>query len=174
MSSQRLFFALWPDAEVRDGLAGLAQRLPARCGRKVTAEHLHITLSFLGNVPEDNLACLTEGVGAIRVPAFLLSLDRLGWFRRAGVVWVAPEAAPQELIHLAAEINKVVLDCGLEPDGRAYQPHLTLSRKARRPPRGLDFVPIHWNIRDFCLVQSVNHTTGPEYRVLKRWVLTPA
>lgn len=173
MSAQRLFFALWPDGEVRDGLTALASRLPARCGRKVAGEILHITLSFLGDVPEDSLTCLTEGAGAIRAPAFSLTLDRLGWFRRAGVVWVAPEAVPRELIHLAGEINKVVLGCGLEPDGRAYQPHLTLSRKSRRPPRRLDFAPIHWDIRDFCLVRSVTHAAGPEYRVLKRWVLTP-
>jgi len=169
----RLFFALWPDEEARDGLAALAGRLPVRCGRKIAAEHLHITLSFLGNVPEDSLDCLTEGADAIRASAFSLTLDRLGWFRRAGVVWVAPEAAPQELIRLAGEINKVVLGCGLDPDGRAYQPHLTLSRKARRPPRGLDFAPIRWDIRDFSLMQSVTRDAGPVYSVIRCWSLAP-
>lgn len=170
----RLFFALWPDGGTRDSLAAIAAGLPAGCGRRVDRDALHLTLCFLGNVGEDVRDCLLRGAGAIRTRGFALTLDRLGWFRRARVVWLAPGQVPEELGLLVQEIDGVVAACGLDPDNnRPYQPHLTLSRKAVRPVKSPGIEPIHWNIRDFCLVQSVTHDTGPEYRVLQRWVLTP-
>jgi len=171
----RLFFALWPDAGTRDSLAAIAAGLPAGCGRRVDRDALHLTLCFLGNVGEDVRDCLLRGAGAIRTPGFALTLDRLGWFRRARVVWLAPERAPEELSRLVRDVDAVVGACGLTPDNnRPYQPHLTLSRKAVRPAKSRDTEPIHWNIRDFCLVQSFTHDTGPEYRILQRWGLRPA
>ena len=173
--AQRLFFALWPDAQTRDRLAAIAAGLPARCGRRVDREALHLTLSFLGNVGEDARDCLVQGAEAIRAPGFALTLDSLGWFRRARVVWLAPQKVPAELAQLVEGIDAVVRACGLAPDNnRPYQPHLTLSRKAVRPVKCLDIEPICWNIRDFCLVHSITHDTGPEYRILQRWVLTQA
>lgn len=170
----RLFFALWPDAAVRARLAAIGAALPARCGRRVAAENLHITLSFLGNVPGEELDCLTEGASEIHSPALTLVLERLGWFRRARVVWLAPAEAqaPAALIDLAGRVNRVVRRCGLEPDGRAWHPHLTLTRKAARPPRDTEVNPVYWEISDFCLVESVTRAGGPEYRVLQRWPLT--
>ena len=171
----RLFFALWPDTGTRDRLAAVGAGLPARCGRRVDRDALHLTLCFLGNVGDEERDCLVHGAGAIRSPGFTLTLDRLGWFRRARVVWLAPERAPEELGRLVQGIDAVVGACGLAPDNnRPYQPHLTLSRKAARPLKSQDTAPIHWNIKDFCLVQSVTRDTGPEYRVLQRWGLKPA
>jgi len=174
--TRRLFFAIWPDDATRERLATIGAALPARSGRRVAAGNLHITLCFLGSVEEDRLDCLRRGAEAIRVPAFTLPLERLGWFRRARVVWLAPLEAhiPPALIALAGALNRVVRGCGLEPDGRAWRPHLTLSRKAAKPPRGQAFDALYWDIREFTLVESVTRNKGPEYRVLERWPLPPA
>lgn len=166
---------MWPDASTRDRLAAAAAGLPARCGRRVDTDALHLTLCFLGNVGDEERDCLVRGAGTIRSPGFTLTLGRLGWFRRARVVWLAPEQAPEELGYLVQGIDAVVGACGLAPDNnRPYQPHLTLSRKSARPVKTQDTAPIHWNIKDFCLVQSITYDTGPEYRILQRWGLTPA
>jgi 2'-5' RNA ligase len=169
----RLFFALWPDDAVRERLAAVAATLPDRCGRRVRPENLHLTLCFLGQVGEAHEDCLLQGAAAIRLPAFRLSLSRLGWFRRAGVVWLAPEETPGDLTDLVGQIRAVVRDCGLAADTRPYQTHLTLTRKARRPAGQVDPGPIHWDIDEFCLVESVTRAGGAEYRVRQRWALTP-
>jgi len=174
--TRRLFFALWPDDATRARLAAISAALPARCGRRVATGNLHITLSFLGSVEAARLDCLRRGPDAIRAPALTLPLERLGWFRRARVVWLAPEDAhvPPALIELVGAVNRVVRGCGLEPDGRAWRPHLTLTRKAAKPPREQAFEPVYWDIREFTLVESVTHDKGPEYRVLARWPLLSA
>lgn len=172
----RLFFALWPDDATRSRLAAISAALPARSGRRVAAENLHITLCFLGSVEKDRLDCLRQGAATIRAPGCTLRLEHLGWFRRAGVVWLAPEDAhvPPALIALAGAVNRVVRACGLEPDARVWRPHLTLTRKAAKPPRGQVFAPVRWDIREFCLVESITRSRGPEYRVLAHWPLLPA
>lgn len=172
--TRRLFFAVWPDDPTRARLAAIGAALPSRCGRRVVAGNLHITLCFLGSVEEARLDCLRRGAAAIRASAFTLPLERLGWFRRARVVWLAPQEAhvPPALIALAGAVNRVVRGCGLEPDGRAWRPHVTLTRKAARPPRAPALEALHWEIRDFTLVESVTRNEGPEYRVLARWPLT--
>ena len=47
----RLFFALWPDNEVRRTLDQAGRQLHAACGgRRMRAPNVHLTLVFLGNV----------------------------------------------------------------------------------------------------------------------------
>ena len=63
----RLFFALWPSAELRRRLHALAlryQRLHG--GRAMRAETLHLTLLFLGEVPRAQIASLLQAIDGER------------------------------------------------------------------------------------------------------------
>ena len=51
-ATQRLFFALWPDAATSVALAALAQQIAAESGGRPTAPgNVHLTLAFLGDQP---------------------------------------------------------------------------------------------------------------------------
>src|ERR1700724_2954341 len=51
-ATQRLFFALWPDAATSNALAALAQQVAAESGGRPTAPgNVHLTLAFLGDQP---------------------------------------------------------------------------------------------------------------------------
>jgi hypothetical protein len=66
VTALRVFFALWPDADVRDQLAGLARAAAERAhGRAPPPENLHMTLVFVGEVPQDSVAPL-QGIGGRR------------------------------------------------------------------------------------------------------------
>src|ERR1700679_2186575 len=55
----RLFFALWPDADAAARLAGIAAGLTVHApGRRVHPKNHHVTLAFLGEVPDSQLAML--------------------------------------------------------------------------------------------------------------------
>ena len=41
----------------------------------------------------------------------------------------------------------------------------------RAPLKPCTFEPIHWDVREFCLVESVTHEKGARYRVLRTWGL---
>lgn len=168
----RYFFALWPDLKIRNQLETVSKRLPVGCGRMVRVENLHITLVFLGNVEDAILERINLAVDGIQGQPFSLFLDRYGWWRRPQVIWLGTATVPAPLGQLVARLNTSVAAHDVRIDSRPYAPHLTLVRKAKRPLAGFTFPPIHWEIRDFCLVQSITHAAGAEYRVVRNWPLT--
>jgi len=170
-ASQRLFFALWPDDETRAALATLIHTHIRRNGHAVAAANLHITLAFLGNQSPEQRACLEVAASAVSAPPFELSIDRLGHWARPRIFWAGPSDVPDALKMLVAELNQTLAACGYQPEQRHFQPHITLARKALRPPEHIQIPAIVWPAQEFCLVESVSGARGVEYRVMGRWPL---
>jgi 2'-5' RNA ligase len=168
---QRLFFALWPDEEVRGQLASYRSLLKGCGGRPVVAENLHITLAFLGSVDAATRGCLEQVAEAISLPSFTLQLNELGFWRRPQVVWLGAEHIPEPLFALAAGLKQAMLDCAMEPESRPFQAHLTLMRRARRGPRQGEVPPLSWPVGEFALVVSDTRPEGVRYEVLRKWKL---
>jgi len=168
----RYFFALWPDTEIRNQLEALRDRLPSGCGRKVRLESLHITLVFLGSVEEPVMGRIRPAVEGIKGLTFELTLDHYGWWKRPQVIWLGSDTVPAPLGELVVRLNTIAAAQDVHIDSRPYAPHLTLVRKAKRPLTRFSFSPIRWEIRDFCLVQSITHAAGAEYRIVQNWPLT--
>lgn len=167
----RLFFALWPDADTREGLARAARQSGVDSRRLVPPQNLHVTLAFLGNVDEALQKRLVEAAAGLRGHAFSLTIDRSGWWRRAGIAWLGPHHVPGELSRLHADIAGLARGSGLALEDRSFRPHVTVARKLSVPP-GFEFEPIRWKIRDFCLAASHTLPGGAEYRIICRWPLT--
>lgn len=167
---QRLFFALWPDDAMREALTPLL-KLKQECGgRDHPPANLHITLNFLGAVDAETRDCLELAAANIVTPPFDLTLDRFGYWPRPRVMWLGSSEIPQPLADLVMALNRVVEQCGLQPERRPYHPHLTLLRKARQAPLGSP-PELHWQAHDFVLAESVSTPAGVAYRVLRRWPL---
>jgi 2'-5' RNA ligase len=169
--TRRLFFALWPDEDARASIATLAREQIHRQAKRVAADNLHVTLAFPGNVTATVQACLEEAAGGLMGSPFELAIDRLGYWPGPRIVWAAPSETPAALWFLAAALRDVLVTCGLEPETRPYQAHITLARKAGRAPDITRVPPIPWSIRQFCLVESVSGPAGVNYRVLRAWPL---
>lgn len=168
---RRLFFALWPDEATRAALYR-ATRATARHsgGKPVAPGHLHLTLLFLGNVPDERLEAVATAAGALRVPPFELSLDRYGWFEAAQVLWLGCREPPPELRPLAGELAHLMTEvAGLRPDPRPFHPHVTLARKVRNPPELDAPRSVAWPVRGFALVESVTDPGGATYSVLQEF-----
>ncbi len=167
---QRLFFALWPSGKMRESLIPLL-KLKHECGgRPHPPGNLHITLNFLGMVDADTRDCLEQAAGDIIIPPFELTLNRFGYWPRPRVMWLGCNETPPAMIDLINGLNRVMEQCGLQPDSRPYHPHLTLLRKARRAPEQ-SAPELSWQAREFVLVESASTPGGVEYRVLRSWPL---
>ncbi len=167
--AQRLFFALWPDPAVCRALADLARRAGAKGGRPVHPEDLHLTLAFLGQVPQERFDDVIAAAGAVSFAPFELRIDRYGWWSRSRVAWAAPAETPPPLLDLYRSLGEALSERGFPPEPRAYRPHVTLARKLGRGRAGDLERPLIWKVRDFVLVSSRTHGDPPRYRVLKRW-----
>lgn len=175
-SKQRLFFALWPpDDDLRRALAALrAPFLEKAKGRAVNPANLHVTLAFLGEVPTALVPRLIAGADKIHGEAFELVLDCVCNWRHNGILWAGMEAsqACEPLQHLVHELRRMQRNCGLKPEKRAYQAHLTLLRDFYRgPPQPLAVSPVTWPVNEFVLVESRRESGRLVYEVLRRWPL---
>ena len=83
----KLFFALWPDDNVRESLAKFNLKLARQCvGIPMQASNLHITLAFLGNVAKSRLDCLLSMAEAITFNPFEMTLNHLGIFTNSNII----------------------------------------------------------------------------------------
>jgi 2'-5' RNA ligase len=135
--------------------------------------NLHLTLAFLGPVEADRAASIAAAVGALSLPAFELVIDRQGWWRRSGVLWLGPSASPPALNRLVKALWAALEPLGFWPDFRHFRPHVTVARRCARGRSG-EVEPLVWPVSGFELMVSVHHRKGAAYRVHRSWPLNPA
>lgn len=169
---KRLFFALWPDDKTRRAIQEATRTLVQHCdGRPVPPENFHVTLAFLGQQPGDLLDDITAVARDILVGDLKLELelDKLGYWPKPRVVWLGSSGKSRSLDSLAASLWAGLEGLGVAPDKRALYPHITLCRKARRPPPLNLSRTLAWRADNFVLVQSVTAERGAQYTVLEQF-----
>jgi 2'-5' RNA ligase len=124
----RLFVAIRPPQPIRRQLLGAMGGISG--ARWQTEDQLHLTLRFIGEVDRHLAGDIHAALGAIHHPRFGIAIDGLGTFDRRGqpeTVWA--RVAPQEpLKALHNKIDQAIARVGIEPEQRAYLPHITLAR----------------------------------------------
>jgi 2'-5' RNA ligase len=164
--------ALWPDDALRHRIAEVATACRVSGGRAVPRANWHITLAFLGSLDGETRRCMERVADAMRVPAFELWLDRLGfWPRPGGILWLGTSQPPEALVRLATHLCDGISSCSVERDRRPFHAHLTLMRRVERAVRLDPPTPLCWPVADFVLCESVTDPGGARYRVLERWAL---
>src|SRR4051812_41398198 len=128
----RLFVAIRPPEHIRDILIDAMDDSPDF--RWQDDEQLHLTLRFIGEVERPVADDLADALGRIHADRFELRLAGVGRFeqRNSGALWAGVEPKPP-VAALAAKVERACLAVGLEPERRAFHPHITLARwKGRR------------------------------------------
>ena len=166
----RLFFALEPSEDALRALADCAARVARETGgRPMPADKIHLTLAFLGEVPEVRIPEAEGAAEASGGPPFTLVLDRLGAFRRAGIAWAGASQPDPALLRLQGTLAAHLGARGFTLEPRPFSPHVTLARKVDKTLRDLPFEAVAWRVTDFALVRS-NLVSG-KYETLRRWAL---
>ena len=169
--ARRLFFALWPDDEVRHALLHWQTQHQAARIRWQHRADLHLTLHFLGTVEPERLDALRVLGEAVSIGRFRLVLDRVGHWPRPQVLWCAPASPPDELMALHRRLGEGLVGIGLPVERRPFRPHVTLARKVRSDPDIGPIQPVDWSVREYALVES-RPGEVPHYRPVYRWALS--
>ena len=122
----RLFVAIRPPEAIREALLDLMEGVPDL--RWQQDEQLHLTLRFVGEVERPVAEDLAAELERIRFDRFEMALDGVGKFEkhRHGALW-AGVAPRDQLKALNAKVERACQSAGLEPERRAYHPHITLA-----------------------------------------------
>jgi 2'-5' RNA ligase len=185
--TRRLFFALWPEGEQRAALLHATSKIVRHCGgRRVPETNLHLTLAFLGSVPESRLGELSaiarraaEALPSDAAPlaVSLAALDH--WAKAQALVVLAREDEPRSatgsgVAQLARILTTQTAAAGFSPDLKPFRAHVTVARKVPRAPRAIEMHKVLWSFDAFALVESRTLPEGPVYSVVESFVLGSA
>ena len=127
----RLFVAIRPPDRIRDALLDVMGGISG--ARWQTDAQIHLTLRFIGEVDRHRAGDVHAALGSIHHPRFEIAMSGLGMFDRRGLpetVWAG--VAPHERLRtLHKKVDQAIARVGIEPDQRAYIPHITLARLKR-------------------------------------------
>lgn len=144
-----MFIALDLPEATRAGIEAWGQReLSDPALRPVRPESLHITLAFLGYMPEREIEPLGEVVGGLEAPAPSIELgDPVAKpSAKAARLFALPADSPDTVVLQAALEEKLVARRLYKPEKRPFWPHVTVARvksegRGSRRPRFVDRQP---------------------------------
>lgn len=166
--TRRLFVALWPGPAVRDALAAQQALWHWPAGvRTVAPERLHLTLHFLGAVPDDRFEALAAALELGAGAPVVLRLDR-GELWPRGIAVLEPEGVPAALTALHTRLAGALTGAGFTPESRPYRPHVTLARHADGAVPPTAAPTVRWQAEGHALVESCRAPQAG-YRVLRRY-----
>ncbi len=178
----RLFIAVDLGKEVRAQVERELPRLRALApdAKWVRAEALHVTLAFLGHLPEEQVLPIRQAMERASRPLSPLVVRAMGVggfgsSKRPRVLWVGLTGAVDALIQAQTALEAQLVPLGYKPESRPFQPHLTLARA--RDPGGdpclarcvLEFKESDWGetwIDRLVLFQSELSPKGARYTAL--------
>lgn len=173
----RLFVAVEMPPEVKDYLFELQKRVKCKEAKVVfvAKKNLHLTLSFLGEIKDDeigNVVCALKNIG---VEKFFASLDGAGVFG-GRVVWagLSPE---DKVLELANRVDECIIKWS--SSRQEFRSHITLGRikclkekkKFLERVGGLEVEKKKFLVDCFGLYKSVLTKDGPKYSLVEKFGL---
>lgn len=178
---RRVFVAIRLPGGIKSELLGYREKWGELPARWVSKENLHLTLAFLGNTSESELArviSLVETIGE-KHPSFEMRIVRLQYGpdeKRPRMIWAFIEKSP-ELIALQKDLEEELATADLyAPEKRPYSPHLTLARfhmtqfrqlEPEERPQIAQDISLAFEVQSIEVMESRLKRSGAEYAVLQ-------
>ena len=151
----RLFVALRPPSVIRQAcLTAMEDGPPGWAWQD--EEQLHVTLRYIGNVDRPVAEDVDAALGSIHAPPIDLALSGVGWFDHGPRGALFARVTPVEpLTALHTKLDRTLVRAGLDPERRAFLPHITL---ARRRSSAVD--PAGWLERNAALASGAERISS--------------
>lgn len=171
-ATDRLFFAVLPDADTAGRIARTARHLRTShglTGRALRPEHFHVTLCgvYQGiGLSIDRVENASARAADIIMPSFRVCFDRAESFKNGALVLRGDDGT------IGLDILQQRLSDAMDGQphkARAFTPHVTLLRDGHRVPEQR-IEPIEWTVREIVLVHSLLGRAA--HRHVARWSLT--
>jgi 2'-5' RNA ligase len=169
VADKKLFFALWPSHRQREMLRDtIGPSISNVEGTPVDRRNWHITLVFIGDVPEEKIPGLRSAVEVIDPGEIRLRFDTVSFWQKPKIACIHARTVPPELERLVTSLQQAMIPFGYTPDPRVYRPHITVARKVRVFPETRLARPIELTWSEFELVESVSFRGEVQYHPVKQ------
>lgn len=172
METHRAFLALDISQEVRGRIMEVEEEVGRSGGdvKLVSAENLHVTLKFLGDVGPPGVEAVRGVMSGVRAKPFPMEARGTGVFpspRMARVLWVGIGTGSDDVVSVFRQLEAGLIKAGF-PRERDFTPHITIGRvRSQRGAPRLAEAMARFRSASF-------GTTGVDRIVLKKSVLTPS
>ena len=186
---KRLFLAI-PIKTTDNGFTALLDGLKRQLSHEkrinwVKSQHIHLTLKFIGDTPDNDIPKIIDAVGYMlkKHKKFSLDFNQTGIFgsRYAPrVLWLGMQNTPQELYDLEEDTLNVFDQLGYLRDRQNFVPHITLGRIKdlcekqyfQKIVTGIEQKSyIKQDVDEIILFQSILRSEGAIYRELRKFSL---
>ena len=182
----RTFIAIKIPDDIKGRIAQFQKRAAAeeRSIRWVNVNNIHITLKFIGEIPESLVKKIV--INIFEKPsltnALEIGLKGTGVFpdvRRPRIVWVGITSGSEQLTKLVFELESKLLDLNIPKDSRKFKPHVTIGRLKQnqklKDPEIFDdsgaFDAGQFMAKNIVLMKSDLKPSGAEYTVIAQQTL---
>ncbi|MCG9728250.1 RNA 2',3'-cyclic phosphodiesterase [Shewanella sp. Isolate13] len=167
---KRVFLGFSLDSAQTRTITAIQAQLPSSV-RLVPSANLHMTLAFLGGATPEQLTALIDNVNQLSKPKFSVTLDTLSHWAKPKILCLRGRADDRRLVQLADDTQQLAAELGLHCSEHHYNPHITLSRKAKAEVNGIDYQPLTLAPTKLQLFESCPGANGVEYPTLYSWKL---
>lgn len=151
----RLFLGLELNDDARCALDGVRRTLEESgvIGKYHSSSMYHLTLCFLGNLPEESIPQIKQIMDSVPAAPFSLTLSALGTFKNGSVLWAGVEEC-EALRHYQRRLADALREAGFPLEPGEYTPHITLARQVKSPAPGLTIPPVSFSVPHAALFHS--------------------
>jgi 2'-5' RNA ligase len=99
--------------------------------KMVEPELMHLTLRFLGEIPQRTVDRVIEILRAVRFQPFDVTFTGVGTFpsqSRINVVWIGIIHGQEQLGEIFQQLEPKLRQIGMAADNKGFSPHLTIAR----------------------------------------------
>lgn len=175
----RAFIAIELPQELKDKITKLISELRKAdfCDAKwVSAQQLHLTLKFLGEIRQQDVTKVESVLKEIsaHIKSFPLQLVGIGHFNQR-VLWIGGNSGQDDAVRLANKIDEDLHKLGFAKEEREFSVHLTLARikyvtgkikfqQVLEKYKNMDFGK--FKVDKIKLIESVLAEQGPIYKTI--------
>ncbi len=179
----RLFVAIPVDDQIKRRMLRLCDDIDVRDARVrwCSAEQLHLTLKFIGEVKESLLKPICDAVQRVagKTPALDMEIGDTGCFPETGavrVIWIGGSDSSGMLRNVAQELEEALAPLGIEKEKRTFSEHFTIGRvkfdhshgRLRRSVKTAGFDACRQTVCELALYQSTLCQSGAQYAAVLR------
>jgi 2'-5' RNA ligase len=168
-TNKRLFFAFWPSEKQRQTIESAISHHKTRLtGKWTSRDNWHVTLVFIGNFPDKNIAALQKAVTNIECPAIELRFEQIYYWTKPKIMCLQADFVPNQLIELVRSLQSTARAFGCRFKKRSYKAHMTIARGGQCFNPVSLAQPVELNCSSFHLVESVLTPADVQYKLLKQ------
>ncbi|MCD4841502.1 MAG: RNA 2',3'-cyclic phosphodiesterase [Methanosarcinales archaeon] len=174
----RTFLAVELPDHIKEAAHSIQQEMDFKGLKQVDTGLIHITLKFLGDIPESQVAPITDALTKVDCAQFTARVTGVGVFPKPSYMKVIWLGATGEFEHLHSEVERVLKSFRFKKDRGRFTAHATLARvkhldntskeQLARVLAGLQDIDLgDFTVDSIAFKKSTLTPLGPIYETLK-------